>query len=174
MLVVGNLEQKPANAFNAMISAASNAGIKMSYGSGYRSYARQQELYNNYVEQDGQAAADTYSARPGHSEHQTGLAVDVTDGGNCYLRACFADTTSGQWVANNSHNYGFVIRYPKGKEPITGYQYEPWHLRYLGVDVAKDVYSSGKTLEEYYGHSGRWLLKLYEAVDIVCYIISNG
>jgi D-alanyl-D-alanine carboxypeptidase len=145
----GSLRTEAANAFNTMVDAANSAGIQLSFGSGYRSYSTQEKIYNGYVSRDGKALADTYSARPGHSEHQTGLAVDVKST-SCYLEICFANTPAGKWVAANAHNYGFVIRYLSGKESITGYQYEPWHLRYLGTEVAKDVYSSGKTLEEYY------------------------
>lgn len=151
----GQLRPEAASAFNNLLVAAKSSGLSsMKYVSGYRSYSTQQSLYNNYVARDGQAAADTYSARPGHSEHQTGLAVDVGNGGGCDLEICFADTAEGKWVASNAYKYGFVVRYPKGKESTTGYQYEPWHLRYLGVAEAAAVYNSGKTLEEYYGVTG--------------------
>jgi D-alanyl-D-alanine carboxypeptidase len=138
-----------------MLSAAKAASApKMKYVSGYRSYAKQEQLYNSYVANDGQAAADTYSARPGFSEHQTGLAVDIGEGGSCDLETCFENTASAKWVAANAYKYGFIVRYMKGKEASTGYQYEPWHLRYLGVSEATSVYNSGKTLEEYYGIPG--------------------
>jgi D-alanyl-D-alanine carboxypeptidase len=151
----GQLRTEAAAALNNLLAAAKSSGLNnMKYVSGYRSYNTQQTLYNNYVARDGQAAADTYSARPGHSEHQTGLAVDVGNGGGCDLEICFADTAEGKWVANNAYKYGFVVRYPKGKESITGYQYEPWHLRYLGVAEATAVFNSGKTLEEYYNIPG--------------------
>lgn len=149
----GRLRPEANTALNSLISAASSQGVSLKYISGYRSYAKQEQLYNGYVASDGQAAADTYSARPGYSEHQTGLAADVGTS-SCDLETCFADTTAGKWVAANAYKYGFVVRYPKGKEAITGYQYEPWHLRYLGVSEATAVYNSGKTLEEYYSIPG--------------------
>ena len=93
-----------------------------------------------------QAEADTFSARPGTSEHQTGLAMDVG-----WIDDSYGDTPSGKWLAANCYKYGFIIRYPKNKESITGYKYEPWHIRYLGTDIAKDVYDSGLCLEEYLG-----------------------
>lgn len=133
-------------AFDAMQSAAAQEGITLFICSGFRSYSYQNTLYNNYVARDGQNAADTYSARPGHSEHQTGLAVDVnsTDGS-------MATSPEGLWLAEHCAEYGFVIRYPKGKEEITGYMYEPWHIRYLGTDLAVKLTQDGLTLEEYFG-----------------------
>ncbi len=129
-----------------MFEAAKADGIGFWIASGFRSYARQNTIYNNYVAQDGKAAADRYSARPGHSEHQTGLAFDLN-----YLTQAFGQSPEGLWLAANCHRFGFIIRYPQGKEHITGYMYEPWHIRYLGVDVATAVYESGLTLEEYLG-----------------------
>ena len=129
-----------------MFDAASADGISLWVASGFRSYDTQNRLYNNYVAQDGKAAADTYSARPGHSEHQTGLAFDLN-----YVADYFAYTPAGIWVAENSWKYGFVIRYPAGKEAVTGYKYEPWHVRYFGKDVARALYESGLCLEEYLG-----------------------
>lgn len=126
-------------------TGALEAGFDIPMVSGYRSYTYQEGLYNAYVARDGQAAADRYSARPGHSEHQTGLAFDVGAIDNYY-----GETPAGKWLAAHAHEYGFIIRYPQGKEHITGYMYEPWHIRYLG-DVAKKVYESGLTLEEYLG-----------------------
>ena len=111
--------------------------------SGYRSYYTQQYLYNSYVSTYGRESADTFSARPGHSEHQTGLAFDVGS-----IDDYYGDTPAGIWLKENAHYYGFIIRYPKGKEHITGYKYEPWHIRYLGVDIATDIYNKGVTLEE--------------------------
>jgi D-alanyl-D-alanine carboxypeptidase len=152
----GRLRTEAEAAFSTMVDAAKVSGApNITYVSGYRSYAKQEQVYNGYVASDGQAAADTYSARPGFSEHQTGLAVDIGESGSgCDLETCFENTASGIWAANNSYKYGFVIRYPKGKEAITGYQYEPWHLRYLGITEATAVFNSGKTLEEYYGIAG--------------------
>lgn len=139
-----------ATAVNSLLSAAANDGINLKIISGYRSYFYQQSVYNNYVKKDGQAKADTYSARPGHSEHQTGLAADLGTG-TCDLSICFGDTPGGKWLLNNSYKYGFIVRYQKGKENLTGYQYEPWHIRYLGVDLATSVYKSGQTLEQFFG-----------------------
>ena len=129
-----------------MISAAKAEGINLWMTSGYRSYYDQEYIYNGYVARDGQAEADTYSARPGHSEHQTGLAYDLND-----LASNFGETAEGKWVAENCHKYGFIVRYPKEKEAITGYIYEPWHIRYLGVEKATEVYESGLCLEEFLG-----------------------
>lgn len=127
-----------------MIKEAKKDGIILTQISGFRSYSTQQTLYNNYVTRDGKAAADRYSARPGHSEHQTGLAFDLNS-----LEQSFGETKEGKWLAENCWKYGFIIRYPHDKEEVTGYMYEPWHVRYLGKDVAKDVYDSGLCLEEY-------------------------
>lgn len=137
-----------ATANQALINlqnAASEAGYNIPLLSGFRSYETQQTLYNNYVARDGVALADTYSARPGHSEHQTGLAFDVGKIDNDY-----GDTNEGKWLATHAHEYGFIIRYLKGKEDITGYMYEPWHIRYVG-SVATNIYQANITLEEYLG-----------------------
>ena len=134
------------NAFMDLKRAAAAEGYDISLLSGYRSYETQKNLYNNYVATYGQAEADTFSARPGTSEHQTGLAMDVG-----WIDDAYGDTPSGIWLAENCYKFGFIIRYPKNKENITGYKYEPWHIRYLGTDIAKDVYESGLCLEEYLG-----------------------
>jgi hypothetical protein len=131
---------------NVMFEAAKQDGIRLFVKSGYRSYVDQKVIYNGYVKRDGKAAADTYSARPGHSEHQTGLAFDLNS-----LSISFENTAEGKWLAENCYKYGFIIRYPKGKENITGYIYEPWHVRYLGTEKAKAVYESGLCLEEFLG-----------------------
>lgn len=134
-------------ALNEMFAAAlSNDGISLWVASGFRSYSTQNWLYNNYVRQDGQTAADRYSARPGHSEHQTGLAFDLN-----LVDDSFANTPAGQWLAAHCWEYGFIIRYPDGKEAQTGYKYEPWHVRYVGKEMAKAVFDSGLCLEEYLG-----------------------
>ena len=117
--------------------------------SGFRSYGTQAQLYQSYVNKEGQAAADRYSARPGYSEHQTGLAFDVT-GTNGQL---VEDAGAAQWLLDHASDYGFVVRYLKGKESVTGYMHEEWHLRYVGKE-AKDIAASGLTLEEYYGFDG--------------------
>lgn len=132
-----------------MFTDAKTAGLTLRVASSYRSYVDQYIIYNDYVARDGQAAADTYSARPGHSEHQSGLAFDLKSPAYDGLTLTFADTPEGIWVAEHCHEYGFIIRYPKGKEEITGYMYEPWHIRYLGVDTATEVFESGLCLEEF-------------------------
>ena len=132
--------------FGELSKSASKDGLNIYLSSGYRSYAYQNTIYNNYVSWYGKASADTFSARPGHSEHQTGLAIDVNT-----IDDSFADTPEAEWLEKHAHEYGFIIRYPKGKESITGYKYEPWHIRYLGVEKATAVYNSGLTLEEYLG-----------------------
>ncbi len=131
-------------------AAADEEGYELHARSGYRSYGTQKDLYNSYVKNHGQAAADKYSAKPGQSEHQTGLAMDITCAAmNFQLDDTFGDTDEGKWVSENAHRFGFIVRYPKDKEDITGYFYEPWHIRYLGVELATKVYESGLTLEEY-------------------------
>lgn len=140
----GSLSVDAKNAFDEMQNAAKNDNIKLWIASGYRSYSLQTNLYNSYVLKDGKAKADTYSARPGHSEHQTGLAMDLN-----IIDSSFEGTPEAIWIEKNCYKYGFIIRYPKGKEEITGYKYEPWHVRYLGKELAEKVYNTGKTLEEY-------------------------
>ena len=137
-------------AFLKLIAQMKEEGYAISDNySGFRSYATQAQLYQSYVNQEGQAAADRYSARPGYSEHQTGLAFDVigTDG------QLVEDSSAAQWLLDHAPDYGFVVRYPRGKESITGYMHEEWHLRYIGKE-AKDIAASGLTLEEYYGFDG--------------------
>ena len=146
-------ESKEARSeFERMKKDASKSNIYLNAFSTFRSYSYQYNLYWNYVKRDGQEKADTYSAKPGYSEHQTGLAFDI-GGKNSKLWANdgFHNTTEAKWLANNAHNYGFILRYPKGKEHITGYKYESWHYRYVGVELAKKIYNSGLCLEEYLG-----------------------
>ena len=139
-----------ADAFHKLVEEAEKNDIIIVMTTAYRSYDFQAGLYNGYVERDGQAAADRYSARPGKSEHQTGLAVDVSSPSVGYqLTLKFADTDEGKWIAEHAHFYGFIIRYPKDKENITGYQYEPWHLRYVGRAAADYIYKNELTLEEF-------------------------
>lgn len=145
-------ESKEARAaFKEMAAAALLDNIRLVAFSTYRSFERQQELYARYVGNDGQEAADRYSARPGYSEHQTGLAFDIGEENaeQHFARESFGETPAGKWVAEQAHNYGFILRYPQGKEKITGYMYEPWHFRYIGKERAQKVYESGLTLEEY-------------------------
>ena len=134
--------------YNNMNEAAKNDGINLRIISGFRSYNTQVTLYNNYVNRDGKAAADRYSARAGHSEHQTGLAADINS-----LEQSWKNTKEGKWLNDNCYKYGFIIRYPEGKESITGYMFEPWHIRYVGTEVAKILYNNGNwiTIEEYLG-----------------------
>lgn len=119
--------------------------------SGFRSYTYQDGLYSNYVSKYGKAYTDTFSARPGHSEHQTGLGADINQVGDYTLTEAFQNTPEGKWLAENSWRFGFILRYPKTGEDKTGYGFEPWHFRYIGADAAKLVYDSGLTLEEYLG-----------------------
>ncbi len=139
------------NAFYEMQAAAYEDGISLYIVSGYRSYDTQYYIYWDYVSSDGQAEADRYSARPGHSEHQTGYAFDLNS-----LDQSFGDTPEGIWLKENCYKYGFIIRYPKEKESVTGYMYEPWHVRYLGKDIATSVYNSGLCLEEYLGITSKY------------------
>lgn len=133
-------------ALKLLQAKASESGHSIPLISGFRSYSRQKTLYNNYVARDGVAKADTYSARPGHSEHQSGLAFDVGA-----IDDNYGNTPAGTWLKDNCHKYGFIIRYLKGKEHITGYKYEPWHIRYVGVEHATKIYNQQLTLEEYLG-----------------------
>ena len=132
-----------------MFAAANDAGNQLMIGSGYRSAALQQTYLNSAAASVGLAAANQSIALPGQSEHQTGLAVDIsTVSRNCYLDTCFGDTSDGQWLVHNSYKYGFILRYPSDKVSITGYQYEPWHFRYVGIDLATALHDSGLTLDE--------------------------
>ena len=139
------------NALYEMFDDAAKEGLSLWVRSGVRTYADQKWQYNVYVERDGAALADTYSARPGHSEHQTGLAFDLNS-----LYTSFGETAEGKWLAENCHKYGFIIRYPAGKESITGYMYEPWHVRYVGMDHAPVIYEKGLCLEEYLGITSQY------------------
>jgi len=133
-------------AFEKMCEAALEDNITIYSGSAYRSYSYQQSLYNRYVNANGFDAAETFSARAGYSEHQTGLATDVM---NKRLDFISKNDKEYDWLINNSYKYGFILRYPEGKENITGYMYEEWHFRYLGVDIATELYKSNLTYEEY-------------------------
>lgn len=145
------LRKEAADNLATLLSAAKTAGFLINPLSGYRSYNTQVSVYNNEVKTYGQAVADTQSARPGTSEHQTGLAIDV-GGGGCGIEDCFGDTPAGKWLAANAHSYGFIIRYPEGKQDITGYRYEPWHIRYVGIELATEMNKKGAlTLEEFFG-----------------------
>lgn len=147
------LTQECLTAFERMKKDAASKGLYIYVSSGYRSSTSQKSIYNRYVNRDGRVLADTYSARPGHSEHQTGLAIDLNT-----ITQSFGSTAEGKWVAAHCHEYGFILRYPKGKSHITGYCFEPWHLRYVGVETATKIAESGLCLEEYYGITSQYKL----------------
>ncbi|MEK3979975.1 M15 family metallopeptidase [Psychrobacillus sp. FSL K6-2836] len=145
-------ESKEARAaFQEMAAEATLSGYELIAFSTYRSFDYQTQLYDRYVTNDGQEAADRYSARPGYSEHQTGLAFDIGEQHfeQHFARESFGETEAGKWVAANAHKYGFIMRYPNGAEKITGYMYEPWHFRYIGEELALKVYEANVTLEEF-------------------------
>lgn len=147
------LLKETQNSFNQMKADANALGLNIYISSGYRSYYDQRYIYNNYVAEDGKANADTYSARAGHSEHQSGFALDINS-----ISGTFANTAEGKWVNDNCYKYGFILRYPKNKTHITGYIYEAWHLRYVGTELATKLYNNGDwiTLEEYFGITSKY------------------
>lgn len=148
------LRKEAAHALENLFGAALEDGYKISGVSGYRSYKRQSSIYNRNLSTKGADYTNRYSAKPGFSEHQTGLSIDVSAAsiGN-RLSESFGDTEEGKWLAEHAHEYGFIIRYPKDKADITGYAYEPWHIRYLGVELATYLYENALTLEEYYNYT---------------------
>lgn len=133
-------------AYDALCEMREASGYDMSIVSGFRSYRTQTAIYNRNVANYGEEEANSWSAKPGESEHQTGLAIDITS-----LEQDYGDTEEGQWLAENCHKFGFIIRFQKAKEDITGYIYEPWHVRYLGESTARLVHDSGLALEEFLG-----------------------
>lgn len=135
-----------SDAYSAFLRMKEESGFDMTIVSGYRSYEKQESTFKFWCDRDGYEAAVMYSAKPGHSEHQTGLAIDVTS-----IETDYAETEEGRWLAENCHKYGFIIRYPENKTDITGYVYEPWHIRYLGESTAKLVHDSSLCLEEFLG-----------------------
>jgi len=146
-----------APALESMVAAARKDGLTINLQSGYRSYNLQVSLYGSYVHRDGQAAADTYSARPGFSEHQTGLAADLggTTAPACNVEDCFGTTPEGRWLAKHAYQYGFIIRYTTAKQSITGYENEPWHVRYVGTLLSAEMHKEHiATLEEFFGVGG--------------------
>lgn len=147
------IRREVANAVKEMFLAANKDGASgLVFGSGYRSEALQKQFYDSYAAKSGAAAADKFSARPRYSEHQTGLSFDLTSkSGKCHLEICFGDMPEGKWAAENAHKFGFIIRYPNSKVDKTGYQSEPWHLRYVGRKLAGEIKKSGQTLEEFFG-----------------------
>ncbi len=147
------LNSTTAGAAEKLFAAAASAGVTLTLASGYRSFQTQTATYNGYASTRGQASADTASARPGFSEHQTGWAFDIGDGGGaCSFSPCFADQPAAVWAKANAYKFGFVVRYPWMLNDVTGYYYEPWHLRFIGIEAATDMSKRGiGTLEEYFG-----------------------
>lgn len=141
------MRKDAALAFMKMVDAARLENIIIYNMSAFRSYNYQDNLYNRYIKRDGKDAADKYSARPGHSEHQSGLCTDIND-----ISDSFEGTNEAIWLKKNAYKYGFILRFPKDKEDITGYKYEPWHYRYVGEEAAKIIYEDDITLEEYYAY----------------------
>ncbi|MDP4551304.1 D-alanyl-D-alanine carboxypeptidase family protein [Alkalihalobacillus macyae] len=143
--------EEAAKALEEMFVAAEEEGHELKAVSGYRSYDRQEAIFAYNADRYGEEEANQVSAQAGQSEHQTGLTMDIsTPSLGSSLTEEFGSTPEGQWVAENAHNYGFVVRYLKGKEEITGYQYEPWHVRYVGKEAAQDIHQAGNTLEEFF------------------------
>ena len=148
------MRKEAADQFNRMAEAAATDGFEIVMTTAYRSYGFQSTLYNNYVKAHGQKEADRFSARPGYSEHQTGLAVDISAPSVGYaLTQDFEGTPEWAWLMEHAREYGFILRYPKGKTQTTGYMYEPWHFRYVGLEAAKEIEESAITLEEYLSRS---------------------
>lgn len=144
------MRAEAAEAFHRLVEAAAAEGYEIRMTTAYRSYDFQKILFDNYAAREGEERANTYSARPGQSEHQTGLAADVSSPVvDWQLSNAYGETEEGKWLAANAHRFGFIIRFPKGKEDITGYQYEPWHIRYVGLTAAKEIYEYNLTLEEF-------------------------
>ncbi len=144
-------KQEVYDAFIDMWNAANNEGIYLIVNSSYRDYASQEELYNTYKDSYGTTAADAVASRPGYSEHQTGLSVDIFSKDNTSTKT-FKESNAYNWLVNNSYKYGFILRYPEGKENLTGYEFEAWHYRYIGKKIAKDVHDKNLTYEEYYAY----------------------
>jgi zinc D-Ala-D-Ala carboxypeptidase len=145
------LREDAAVAAEKFLKDAETAGHSFMLVSAYRSSQLQRILYGRYVSESGASEADTFSARPGYSEHQTGLSMDVSPpDSTCAFKACLGETPGGKWLEDNAYTYGYLLRYPKNKQSITGYIYEPWHYRYVGVELAKDLHDQGQTLEEFF------------------------
>ena len=150
------MRAEAAYAVAEMTQAAAADGVTLMFSSAYRSESYQKQLYDGYVAQYGVERADRISSRPGYSDHQTGLALDFIEGKGADFTSDFEYSASGIWLRDNAHYYGFIMRYPKGKADITGYSYEPWHFRYVGVDTATAIYNVDVfcSFEEYFGVSG--------------------
>lgn len=146
------LRSEAAASFEVMRADADSVGIVIAAVSGYRTVVNQSAIYASYSSRYGAPTADKIAARPGFSEHQTGLAVDIASPGGSYaLSPCFDATQAGSWAAAHAHRHGFIIRYPLGQELATGFAYEPWHLRFVGNELAVELYVSGQTLEAFAG-----------------------
>ncbi|WP_044022140.1 D-Ala-D-Ala carboxypeptidase VanY [Bacillus sp. SG-1] len=145
------IREEAAQALEEMFAAAQEAGLYLTAISGYRSYAYQEALLQREIKQFGEEKAVKAVAPPGNSEHQSGLAMDISSKSNDFqVNIAFENTPEGKWLNENAHKFGFILRYPRGKEEITGYQYEPWHFRYVGKEAAKVIYENDWTLEEYF------------------------
>lgn len=144
-----SMREDAASALEEMIAAAKEEGINLSIVSGYRSYSKQSTIYSRKKASQGQEAADRISARPGASEHQLGLAMDLAKKGSSQLNTRFGTTEEGKWVSDNAHRFGFIVRYLENFEDVTGYMYEPWHVRYVGVEHARELYECGLPMEMY-------------------------
>lgn len=145
------MRPEAAQALESLFAGAKKDGITLYGVSAYRSYATQKSIFGGNVKTQGETEAAQFSAKPGQSEHQTGLAIDVGDGDpKCTVEQCFADSKAAKWLEAHAAEYGYIIRYLKGKESITGYEYEPWHIRYVGKEIAAEVAKQGITLEEYF------------------------
>ena len=144
------LRQEAYDSFINMFNAAKEEDLTIIINSAYRPYSSQEKLYAQYVDKDGEEVADTYAARPGHSEHQTGLTIDVTTYG--VQGEDFDKTDEFKWLQEHAHEYGFILRYPKDKENLTGYAYESWHYRYVGIEAATIIHNSNITFDEYYAY----------------------
>lgn len=150
------MREVAAIALEELFAESEKTGLNLFATSGYRSFSRQQQIFPNNVNKVGFTEANVYSAFPGESEHQTGLAMDVTSHEvNFRLTESFGTTDEGIWIRENAHKFGYIIRYPEGKEHITGYTYEPWHLRYVGKEAAKEIFEHDLTLEEYLEKRGK-------------------
>ena len=148
----GGLDPTCQEWFYKLVSGAAKDNINIFLSSGFRSYDYQKQIYNNYCSIYGSDTADTFSARPGNSEHQTGLAIDVN-----IIDDSFTGTPEAIWIENHCWEYGFILRYPQGKQSITGYKYEPWHIRYVGTEMSKKIHDAGNiTLEEYFGLTSQY------------------
>lgn len=146
------LRAQAADAARNLITAARKDGITLTVTSAYRSYAVQEKTYCHWVKQNGQQQADVLSARAGYSEHQTGLAIDFSSHEGCSLEQCYAQTKAGRWLAEHAVEYGYILRFPHHQQRVTGYVFEPWHYRYMGVELTKEYLASGTgTLEEFLG-----------------------